>query len=254
VSQVNCNNFWLGYTQGPAVTPRLYEIMQSLVGTPDGSTNPYELAATARALIFDFDYDLHQETKQAFETNILDYFMMRRLGYETYTLWHIKFKNRILTILPKYNALFDYQARAFALIEADINGKSYTIDHVYGSTNTNTKNLNDALTHGLVSESVGTLDSRQSDTPQNNIDEVKSGQYLSNYNFDQSGNTVTNRGTDTTAHTGTDTTAHTGTDTDRYSESLASPEKLELLAKYQASIQNIYTQIYKELDSLFSIF
>lgn len=248
------NNFWLGYTQGPAVSPRLYEIMQSLVGTPDGSTNPYILAATARALIFNFEYDLHQETKQAFETNILEYFMMRRLGYETYTLWHIKFKNRILTILPKYNALFDYQAKAFSLIEADIRGKSYSIEHTYGSTNTNTKNLSDALTHGLISASSGTLDSRQSDTPQNNINEVQSGQYLSNYNYDQSSNTVTNTGTDTTSHTGTDTNAHTGTDIDRYSEDLASTEQLELLAKYQASIQNIYAQIYKELDSLFSIF
>lgn len=251
---MNYNNFWLGYTQGPAVSPRLYEIMQSLIGTPDGSTNPYVLAATARALIFDFNYDLHQETKQAFETNILEYFMMRRLGYETYTLWHIKFKNRILTILPKYNALFDYQAKAFSLIEADIRGKSYSIEHIYGSTNTNTKNLSDALTHGLISQSNGTLDSRQSDTPQNNINEVQSGQYLSNYNYDQSSNRVANTGTDTTSHTGTDTNAHTGTDTDRYSEDLASTEQLELLAKYQASIQNIYAQIYKELDPLFSIF
>ena len=248
------NNFWLGYTQGPAVTPRLYEVMQSLVNTPDGSTNPYELAAAARALIFDFNYDLHQESKATFETNILEYFMMRRLGYETYTLWHIKFKNRILTILPKYNALFDYQAKAFSLIEEDISGKSYSIEHIYGSTNTNTKNLSDALTHGLISSSSGTLDSRQSDTPQNNISEVQSGQYLSNYNYDQSSNSVTNTGTDTTSHTGTDTTSHTGTDKDNYSENLASPEKLELLAKYQASIQNIYAQIYKELDSLFSIF
>lgn len=251
---MSCNNFWLGYTQGPAVTPRLYEIMQSLAGTPDGSTNPYELAATARALIFNFEYDLHQESKETFETNILEYFIMRRLGYETYTLWHIKFKNRILTILPKYNALFDYQAKAYSLIDEDISGKSYTIEHIFGSTNTNTKNLSDALTHGLISESAGTLDSRQSDTPQNNIDEVKSGEYLSNYNYDQSSNIVTNTGTDTTAHTGTDKNEHTGTDTDRYSENLASPEKLELLAKYQASIQNIYSQIYKELDSLFSIF
>lgn len=248
------NGFWLGYTQGPAVTPRLYEVMQSLAGTPDGSTNPYQLAAAARALIFDFNYDLHQENKATFETNILEYFMMRRLGYETYTLWHIKFKNRILTILPKYNALFDYQAKAFSLIDEEISGKSYTIEHIFGSTNTNTKNLSDALTHGLISESSGTLDSRQSDTPQNNIDEVKSGEYVSTYNYDQSGNTVTNRGTDTTAHTGTDTTAHTGIDKDTYSENLASPEQLELLAKYQASIQNIYAQIYKELDSLFSIF
>ena len=159
-----------------------------------------------------------------------------------------------MTILPKYNALFDYQAKAFSLIDEEISGKSYTIEHIFGSTNTNTKNLSDALTHGLISESAGTLDSRQSDTPQNNIDEVKSGEYVSTYNYDQSGNTVTNRGTDTTAHTGTDTTAHTGIDKDTYSENLASPEQLELLAKYQASIQNIYSQIYKELDSLFSIF
>lgn len=248
------NDFWVGYTQGPAVTPRLYEVMQSLVGTPDGSTNPYTLAAAARASIFNFSYDLHQETKETFETNILEYFMMRRLGYETYTLWHIKFKNRILSIMPKYNALFDYQARAYSLIENDISGKSYTIEHTYGSTNTNTKNLSDALTHGLVSTSGGTLDSRQSDTPQNHIDEVQSGEYVSNYNYDQSNNTVTNSGTDTTAHTGTDTTAHTGIDKDTYSEDLASTEQLELLAKYQASIQNIYSQIYKELDSLFSIF
>lgn len=267
---MSCNNFWLGYTQGPAVSPRLYEVMQSLAGTPDGSTNPYQLAAAARALIFNFNYDLHQESKETFETNILEYFMMRRLGYETYTLWHIKFKNRILTILPKYNALFDYQAKAYELISEEMSGKSYTISHTYGSTNTNTKNLNDTLTknlndsitHGLVSSSSGSLDSRGSDTPQNSIDEIKSGQYVSNYNWDQSSNTVTNSGTDVTAHTGTDTTAHTGTDTtaktgvdtDNYSESLASPETLELLAKYQQTIENIYTQIYKELDSLFSIF
>lgn len=248
------NNCWLGYTQGPAVTPRLYEVMQSLVSTPDGSTNPYNLAAMARTYIFDFEYDLHQEQKATFEKNILEYFMMRRLGYETYTLWHIKFRNKILSIMPKYNALFDYQAKAYELISEELSGKSYTISHTYGSTNTNTKNLTDAITHGLVSESSGSLDSRGSDTPQNSINEIKSGEYVSNYNWDQSANTVTNSGTDSTAHTGTDTTAKTGVDTDNYSESLASPESLELLAKYQQTIENIYTQIYKELDSLFSIF
>lgn len=248
------NNFWLGYTQGPAVSPRLYEVMQSLVGTPDGSTNPYELANQARPYIFNFAYDLHQEDKSAFETNLLEYFMMRRLGYETYTLWHIKFKNRLLSILPKYNALFDYQAKAYALINQEMSGKSYTIRHSYGSTNLNTKNLDDSITHGLKSISSGSLDSRSSDTPQNSISDIQSGQYVSDYSYDQSSNQVQNSGTDTTKHTGTDKVEHLGADIDNYNESLASPETLELLAKYQASIQNIYTQIYKEFDSLFSIF
>lgn len=248
------SDFWFGYTQTPGVTPRLYEIMQSLVNTPDGSTNPYNLAAAARSSIFDFSYTLSNEVdKEEFETNILEYFMMRRIGFETYTLWHIKFRNRIHTIMPKYNAMFDYQAKAAAAFISAA-GKSSTTTHNYGNTSTITKNLTDEITYGSTVTGSNSVDSRQSDTPQNAIQDVKDGTYLSNYNFDESESSTTNSGKDSTAHTGTDTTSHTGVDIDSYVETLSGPEKTEFYKNYMESIQNIYTMIYKDLDGLFSIF
>lgn len=250
----------------PPVTPRLYEILQSLNNTAYSPVNPYELVELTRNKVFDFPYYIDESVnKEELESNILRHFLMRRIGMETYAYWKMRLIDKINEIMPKYNKLFN----SFSTLTLST-GKIISATDVYNSQNANNYNSSNALTrassdtvtHDTKDETEGSIDSRVSDTPQNSIESVKSGEYVSNYGYDTTNNSITRTGTDTTAHNGTDTTAHSGTDTNIHTgtdthttiDQLSTPELLEAITKYNSEIQSIYTLIYRDLDDLFLFF
>ena len=84
-----------------------------------------------------------------------------------------------------------------------------------------------------------------SDTPQNQIDDVKSGKYVSNYEFDtdtsNSENVINSNSTNNVS------------DNDIIHETVKkSPsDKMKLYTEFLKNRQNIYTMIFKDLDVLF---
>lgn len=56
--------------------------------------------------IFNFEYTTN-ESKEELERRFLNKYWFKEIGYETYSMWHFKFKEQWLNRLKHYNQLFD---------------------------------------------------------------------------------------------------------------------------------------------------
>lgn len=187
--------------------PLLYDLMNSIVNfDSETHTRISDLSSVARETIFDFDYPLSENVdKEKFETMILDRFLMRRLAYETYTAWHIALRVKINEIMPYYNKLFD------AMSEWNLfkDGESGTREKEIGATSE--------------------TDSRYSKLPQNEINDVKNGTYMTDYTLGQN--------------------ESNGTENETYTKD--NSNKIDTYTKYLQENAKIMNLIYKDLDSLF---
>ena len=176
-------NYFIPWFEMPIVPdnfkkpPRLYDLMESIVNY--GKTNKEKiknLAKYSRATIFDFDYPLSSNVnKEEFETKILNHYITRRIGFETFTIFQIELDTKLNEIMPKYNKMFD------ALKNWDIfNDGEKTIRD--GTDNRNVDTSSDT-SNKLNNNTV--TDRRFSDTPQNQLEDVQNGSYVTNYNYDQ---------------------------------------------------------------------
>ena len=183
--------------------PLLYDLMNSIVNfDSETHTRISDLSSVARETIFDFDYPLSENVdKEKFETLILDRFLMRRIGYETYTAWHIALRVKINEIIPYYNKLFD------AMSEWNLfkDGESYE------------KTINNGAK----------IDSRYSKLPQNEIQDVQSGSYMTDYTYGQ----------------------NTSNGKEKFEKD--NSDKINTYTRYIQENAKIMNLIYKDLDSLF---
>ena len=153
--------------------PKLYDLMDSIVNY--GKTekvNPSELAKASRTTIFAFDYELTDKIdKEKFECMILNHFINRRIGFETFTLFQIQLNVKLNEIMPLYNKMFD-----------SISGWNIFEDGEKITRNVKSENeLNN------TSETSGTNieDLRYSDTPQNRLENLKDASYVTDANYNQ---------------------------------------------------------------------
>ena len=89
------------------------------------------------------------------------------------------------------------------------------------------------------SEASGDTDNRYSDTPQNSISDIKNGEYVTDYTYNQtSSNTSTSTEVSDSGELNEDITIVRGDPIEEYS-------------KYLEVMNSIYEMIFKECDSLF---
>ena len=84
-----------------------------------------------------------------------------------------------------------------------------------------------------------TSDRRYSDTPQNQLQSVRDGEYVSEYNYDTDNGTTSN------------TSFSTNNNTTNEAITRSPADKMMLYSEFLKNRQNIYTMIFKDLDSLF---
>ena len=197
-----------------------------------------QLAKKGRTKIFDFDYNLSNTiNKEEFETLILNHFLMRRIGFETLTAFKIQLNVKLNEIMPKYNKLFD------SLENWDIFNDGEKIVRS-GEDTTNTNNTNE-LTNTATNNTENISDRRNSNTPQNHLENVRDGSYVTEYNYD----------TDTVSSNDTSNSkGNSNTDSNRkYYENIShSPsDKISIFKEMQENVNNIYTMIFNDLEDLF---
>lgn len=219
--------------------PTLYAMLESIVNfDSDVKYKIEDLASVGRTTVFNFDYPLSSKVNKAdFEEMILNHFIMRRLGYETYTAWHIALKVKLNEIMPRYNKLFD------ALDSWNILEDGEKITRTTDTTSKDTTNSTSEVTSDTTSNNVS--DRRYSDTPQNELSDVKDGKYVTEYNYDadsSDSNTTTNGVNDSTSD---------GTRKETESISRSPYDKITIYKEYMESIHSIYSMIFKDLDCLF---
>lgn len=205
--------------------PTVYFLLDSIVNYgKDEKTKIKDLASEGHDRFFNFDYPLTDKIdKDTFETNILNHFFMRRIGAETFTAFQINLNAKMNEIMPLYNMMFD------SLDGIDLLNESYTRT---GTDNSSTNN-------SINNSSSSTSDKRYSDTPQNRLDEVRNGEYVTEYNYDSNSDSSTSQGASQNARS--------------YSETVTkSPSnKIQHLKELQKEIKSIYSLIYEDLDDLF---
>ena len=201
------------------IPPTIYAILNSYVNFDnDNPSKIKDLAMDGRTVIFDFNYPLSTNvSKEDFECMILNNFLMRRIGYDTVTAFKIALNVKLNEIMPKYNKLFDSMLGWNLFNDGEVITRNYSA------------NISNTGTTGSIS------DRRFSDTPQNQLQNIQNGAYVTEYNYDtDSANSST---------TGTEQRAET--------ENRSNANKIELYKTFSAEINNVYTLIFKELDPLF---
>ena len=209
----------------------IYSILNSYVNyDAETQTKISNLAKVGRSVIFDFDYTLSEQiTKEDFETQILNHYMMRRIGFETVTAFKIALNAKLNEILPTYNKLFD------VLANWNLFNDGEEITRTYKSKVDTTSNVDSS------GNTSNTSDRRYSDTPQNKLENIKDGSYVSEYNYDtDDGYTQTN----------TSTSGNNNID-DIEITKRSQHDKMNIYKEFLNEKNNIMKSIYNELDNLF---
>lgn len=232
--------------------PTIYTILESIVN-PDVDLNEpapevkiKDLAKSGRSTIFNFDYPLTSNiTKEKFETMILNHFLQRRIGFETVTAFRIQLDVKLNEIMPLYNKMFDALENWEIFNDGEVTTRTGTDNRTSQSTN----NTSNQLTNHSTTSTADTSDRRNSELPQNQLEDLRNGSYVTNYNYD----TNTNNGEDNSTSQGTSQATNQGTDNNIYNETITRTpaDKIAILKEMQENIKSIYTMIFKDLECLF---
>lgn len=211
--------------------PTIYALLNSIVNFgKDKQIKISELAKYGRDKIFDFNYPLSSVVnKEEFEIMILNKYMMRRIGFDTLTAFKLQLNVKLNEIMPLYNKLFDALENWNIFTDGEITERDMSDNRTINNTN----NIN--------SESESNSDRRFSEMPQNQLENISDGTYLTDYNLDKNND-----------KSKTDGISHTKDD-DIVKEIIKrSPaDKINIYKNFIESKNNIYSMIYKDLDNLF---
>ena len=221
--------------------PTLYSLMESIVNYPDGTVKIENLSEIARNTIFDFKYPLANNiNKSEFENIILNHFIMAHIGFETFTAFKIQLSNKLNTVMPKYNKMFE----AFADWELFNKGEKIKRDITEDYTNNKTTDTQSETKTNIKSND--TTDRRYSKTPENQIEDIKAGRYVSEYEYNQGENNSDSTGNDKSNTTEKGT--NNGKTTENIEHSVSMP--IEVYTKFE-NVAHIYNVIFKDLECLF---
>lgn len=209
------------------IPPTLYSIMNSIVNYDrEEKVKINELEKYAREKIFDFNYPLSDKVnKEDFEVLILKKFKMYRIGYQTMTAFKNALEVKLNEVMPKYNKMFNM-----------LDGWD-----LFNDGEKETRNVIDSRNTNSTSSSNGTnvSDRRYSELPQNRLEDVQDGKYITDYNYD----------TDTNSINGSNNINDNGTLNETINRSPS--DKVRMYKEFQDDVKSIYTMIFNDLDDLF---
>lgn len=229
--------------------PTVYAILNSIVNgdkDEDNYTKIVDLAKEGRNTIFNFEYPLTDKiNKEKFETTILNHYLQRRIGFETVTAFRIQLNVKLNEIMPLYNKMFD----AIDGWEIFNDGEKTIRTGEDNRDSNSTNNTSNTLTNNSTTQTNDISDRRNSEMPQNQLEDIRDGKYISNYNYD----TNTNTATDNSTSEGSSESRNNSTDKNTYTETITrSPaDKIAVLKELQENIKSVYTMIFNDLDVLF---
>ena len=229
--------------------PTLYSVLNSIVNgdkEEEDYTKIKDLAKEGRTTIFNFEYPLSQYLdKEKFETMILNHYLQRRIGFETVTAFRIQLDVKLNEIMPLYNKMFN----ALENWEIFNDGEVTTRTGTDNTTSENTNNTSNTLENTSITSTEDISDRRNSELPQNQLEDLRNGSYVTNYSYD----TNTNKGNDNSQSKGTSQATNQATDNKTYNETVTRTpaDKIAILKEMQENIKSIYTMIFKDLDCLF---
>lgn len=257
------------------VPPTLYAIMNSIANYGKlNKTKIKNLAKATHETIFDFDYPLSTHvSRETFETNILNHYMTRRIGYDTVTAFQIELSNRLNEIMPKYNILFDSMSGWNLFNDGYTETKTGEVTDSKQSSGTNqsanqetttTSGSNQVATQNSVATSgSASSNNKHSDLPQSELQDITDSSYVNVY--EEESNTTSNSSNSSSNSSSTDSStvskngSTNGSDSktesalNHYNETITHTQSdlASIYIDFQNNVNSIYTMIYKDLDCLF---
>lgn len=219
--------------------PTLYSIMESMVNYDNPEpVKIKDLSIYAKEKIFDFDYPINELfDKDKFEDLFLKHYMFRRINYDTFTSFKLHLEVKLNEIMPKYNLMLDGFKNLDFLGDTETHTRETTDSR---TTNvTGTSNINNTTTDNTKTTN------KYSDTPQDLIDDITNGDYVSEYTE----NEVNSSGNSTSTGSNTNNTNDNATSNEVITIHRA--DSIDEYKKYLEVMNNIYSMIFKECDSLF---
>lgn len=211
--------------------PTLKSLMNSICNYgKEEKTNIYNLAKGSRETIFNFVYPLSDKVnKENFEIMILNHYIHRRIGFDTPTEFRIALNVKLNEIMPRYNKLFD-MLDGWDLYN---DGEVTTREQTDNGTNT--------LNNTINANNTNISDRRNSNVPQNELEDVQNGSYMTDYNYD----------TNTDSNTTVTNTSGNNSNTTNETITRSPSDKIRIYKEFMENVNNIYSLIFKDLDSLF---
>lgn len=183
-----------------------------------------DVITKAAPLVFNFSFPIFdEEYRLGLEKQILIAYYTREIGEETVGLWKLRLWGRLNLIMPKYNQLYESARLKFNPL--------YDVDyHRFG---TNSGESSGESSGNTASENM------HSDTPQNGLESIKSGEYLTDADVAN----VVNSGTSSSQNSG------------RFDETIQGKmggvSYSRLLKEYRQTFLNIDEMVVGELSDLF---
>ena len=221
--------------------PTIYDILNAMANFDKPENEQIKVSKLAEQMhsrVFDFSYPLSNNIdKNKFEIMILNKFLMRRIGFETFTAFKIQLNVKLNEIMPKYNKLFDALENWDIFNDGEVTARK-------GEDISQTQNKNE-LTNTSTNNTENISDRRYSDTPQNQLQNLRDGSYVTKYNYD----TDTAKSNDNSNSQGK---SNTDSNNKYWEETSRSPaDKIKIYQEMQDNINSIYTLIYNDLEDLF---
>ena len=237
--------------QGNDLPLTLYSILESYVNYGKSASDTVKIKdmwTVGRNYLFDFQYPLSIETKENFEHNIINHYLIRRINYETVNLFKIMLENKLNEIMPKYNVLFT-KLDGWDIFKADTTTREYKDSGITSNSTTQHNNASSKTISNGNSENSG--DSAYSDTPQSQITDIADNSYISEYTKTSSSGSsdMSTTNNSTSDNTGIESGASTKDISETVNRTVTNT--LDVYLKFQEEYNNIYTMIYKDLDCLF---
>lgn len=179
-----------------------------------------DIITKAAPKVFNFDFPIFDESyRLTLEKQILRAYYTREIGEETVGLWKLRLNSRLNLIMPKYNQLYESARLQFNPL--------YDVDYKRFGTNSG------------QGQSSGSSQAQNmySDTPQNGLSSVLSGEYLTN--------------ADVSDNNSNSQSSNSGQFEETIQGKTSGSSYSRLLKEYRQTFLNIDNMVVSELNDLF---
>jgi hypothetical protein len=215
-----------------------------------GADSVDEIINSSWDKIFDFDFPIFDTNyKSVLCRKILMHYYTREIGFETVGLWKLKLKTKLNEVMPYFNKLYLSDEFEFnPLIDTD-----YTREHSGSGEGNGNRIDSEHNTSDETQNLDGTRYDVYSDTPQGSLQNVESGEYLTDARKVTTDNTATTENA-STRNLMSQTGYH---NTDEYIDhikgKMGSASYSKLLKEYRDNIINVDMMVIDSLKSLFML-
>lgn len=195
-------------------------ICETACGLLESSDDVTSIVTQAAPKIFDFDWPIFDESyRLPLEVKILTAYYTREICEETVGLWKLRLKSKLNMIMPKYNQLYESERLTFSPF--------YDTEYTRRGSNAGSGS----------SESSSSGNDMFSDTPQNGLQSVASGEYLTTANVSNGSSSGSS--------------SSEGSFEETVSGKMGGSSFSRLLKEYRETFLNIDSMVIGELNDLF---